>query len=84
MSVSEQIIVLLALTSGLMDNIPVEKIQEAEEALLNNSTAFSGELVQRLFSDKDLSKADRDEILKAATEILAPFQLKPEQSKTVL
>ena len=35
LSVPEQIVVLLALTGGHFDNIPIDKIQEAEAALLN-------------------------------------------------
>jgi F-type H+-transporting ATPase subunit alpha len=81
MSVSEQIIVLLALTSGLMDNIPIEKIQNAEDALINNTAVFNNEIIQRLFSNVELAKADRDEILKAAQDILAPFNQGDDQNK---
>ncbi len=77
MSVAEQMIVLLALTSGLMDNIPVEKIQDAEDALLKNITQLSGDIVERLFSNKQMTKPDRETILGTATRILEPFQDKP-------
>lgn len=81
MSVAEQIIVLLALTSGLMDNIPIEKIQNAEDALINNMAVFNNEIIQRLFSNVELAKADRDEILKTAQDILAPFNQGDDQNK---
>jgi F-type H+-transporting ATPase subunit alpha len=81
LSVAEQIIVLLALTSGLFDNIPIEKMQETESALLKNIIQFPPEILKRLFSDKPLSSADHDVILKAATDILAPFQGKPALDK---
>ena len=81
MSVSEQIVVLLALTGKHFDNIPIDKIQEAETALLNNSNQLPAEILKRLFSDKALSDTDKENILKIAGKILAPFQDKPEPDK---
>ena len=77
MSVPEQLMVLLALTNGLLDKIPVEKIQDAEDALLKNINEFPADLSKRLYSDKALSDDDSKAILKIAAEILAPFQDKP-------
>lgn len=77
MSVSEQIILLLALTSGYFDKIPLEKIKDAETALLNGDNQFSAELLKGLMSDKALSDADKASILKVAGVILAPFEDKP-------
>jgi F-type H+/Na+-transporting ATPase subunit alpha len=77
MSVPQQLVVLLALTNGILDNIPVEKIQDAEDALLKSSTTFPADLLKRMLSDKPLSDDDSKAILKIATEILAPFQDKP-------
>jgi len=77
MSVPQQIVVLLALTSGLFDRIPVEKIQEAEAALLDNSREFPADLLDRVSSDTTLSGADHDAILTIAGHILIPFQDKP-------
>ena len=83
MSVPEQIVLLLSLTGGLFDHIPVAKIQEAESALLKKSSEFPAELLKGLFSDKTLSDADRESILKISGNILAPFQDKsvPDQNK---
>jgi F-type H+-transporting ATPase subunit alpha len=78
MSVPEQIIVLLALTNELFDNIPIEKMQEAESALLKNSLELPAELLKRLISDEELRNSDKDTILKLAGNILDPFQEKPE------
>ena len=77
LSVPEQIVMLLALTGGHFDNIPIAKIQEAEAALLDNSNQFPAEILKGLFSDKALSDADKESILKIAGTILAPFQDKP-------
>jgi F-type H+-transporting ATPase subunit alpha len=77
MPVSEQIIILLALKNGLMDSIPVEKIKDAQDALLKNFNNFPDEIIKRLFSDAKLSDEDIKAILKIAGTILAPLQDKP-------
>jgi F-type H+-transporting ATPase subunit alpha len=77
LSVPEQIILLLALTGGHFDNISIDKIQEAETALLNHSNQFPAEILKGLFSDKTLSDPDKENILKIASIILEPFQDKP-------
>jgi len=81
LSVPEQIVMLLALTGGHFDNIPIDKIQEAETALLSNSNQFPAETLKRLFSDKALSDSDKENILKVAGTILAPFNEKLEDTK---
>ncbi|NDP22257.1 MAG: alternate F1F0 ATPase, F1 subunit alpha [Paludibacter sp.] len=78
MSVPEQIVVLLALTSGLFDTIPIEKMKEAEVVLQKKNTELPAELLKRLVSDKELNDSDRKTILKMAGDILEPFQEKPD------
>ena len=82
MSVPEQILILLALTSGLFDTIPLDKIRKAEVSLLESSNELPEEILDRLFSDKKLSDADRQSILEIADEKLSSFQEKPEPKKT--
>jgi F-type H+-transporting ATPase subunit alpha len=81
LSVAEQIVVLLALTSGLFDQIPLEKMQDAESALLARSAEFPAEILHGLFSNKALSSGDHDAILKVAANILASFQENPATDK---
>ncbi len=78
MSVPEQIVTLLALTSGLFDTIPIDKMEEAEVALQKMNPELPAKLLKRLFSDKELSNPDRETILDIAGKILEPFQEKPE------
>jgi F-type H+/Na+-transporting ATPase subunit alpha len=82
LSVSEQLVVLLALTTGLFDPIAPEKIQEAESALLAANAGFPDDLLKRLASTKELSSDDHAAILKIAGNILAPFQEKPKPDQT--
>lgn len=83
LTTSEQIIVLLALKEGLLDTIPIEKIQGAEKALLNNIKDFPEEIIKRMAENENLSQEDRKTILKAAESILVLFQDKedPDQTK---
>ncbi len=78
MSVPEQIVILLALTSGLFDPIPIDKMKEAEVVLQKMDAELPAEMLKRLLSEKELSSSDRETILKMAGNILEPFQEKPE------
>lgn len=82
MSVPEQIMVLLALTNGLFDTIPLDKMREAEVSLLEKANEIPKEIMDRIFSDKKLSDEDRQSILEIADEKLSSFQEKPESKKT--
>ena len=73
-SVPGQIAILLALTGRLFDNVPLEKMREAELALRKAATAFPPELVQRLISSDELDGKDRELILQIAQDTLTPFQ----------
>ncbi|MDP3468276.1 MAG: alternate F1F0 ATPase, F1 subunit alpha [Daejeonella sp.] len=79
MSVSEQVIVLLSLTSGLFDTVPIEKMFEAEMALLQHLEELPDEIVQRQYSGKKLSAEDRETILSIVINVLKPFQDEPDQ-----
>ena len=81
MSAGEQLVVLLALTNGLLDTIPIEKIPDAEAALLDNGKEFPADVVQRILSGTALSNPDHDAILKIAGNVVAPFLDKPEPVK---
>jgi F-type H+-transporting ATPase subunit alpha len=68
---------LLALTEGLFDLIPLDKMREAEQALYAASEQIAPDVRERFVSSKDLNDADREGVLKIARQILAPFQKKP-------
>ncbi len=71
--VVEQIVVLLALTQGLMDAIPLDKMAGAERALREACVELSAELRQALLSKDALSEANREAILLLASKTLSPF-----------
>jgi len=77
-SMHEQIAVLLALTAGLFDRVPLEKVAAAEMALRKAASDIPAEVVERLTSADKLSDPDRKAILDAASRALAAFLPAPE------
>jgi F-type H+/Na+-transporting ATPase subunit alpha len=76
-SVVEQITILLALTEGLFDSVPLGEMREAERALCAASTQIASDVRERFGSDQKLNDADREAVLKLASRSLAPFQKAP-------
>jgi F-type H+-transporting ATPase subunit alpha len=73
MSVPKQIIVLFALTNDLFDNVAVEKMTEAEAALMESSEKLSSALLDKLFANQKLAEAELEEMKNIAREALEPF-----------
>src|ERR1700719_3698755 len=73
-SVVDQITVLLALTEGLFDSVPLGQMREAERTLCAASIQIAADLRGRFVSDQELNEADREAVLKVARQALAPFQ----------
>ncbi len=76
-SMIEQIIVLLALTAGLFDPLPLDKVNDAEKALQKATTDIPAEVAGRLASADKFSDDDRKAILDIAKRALAPLQPVP-------
>jgi F-type H+-transporting ATPase subunit alpha len=73
-SLIEQIIVLLALTAGLLDPLPLEKMNDAEQALQKAAAGIPTDMAERLTSAEKFSDEDRKSILDIATRALASLQ----------
>jgi F-type H+-transporting ATPase subunit alpha len=67
--VPEQIAVLLAVTSGTFDALPLDRIADAELALCQAVGEELTELSHRLLSGKSVTDEDREEILKTARRV---------------
>jgi len=72
-SMSDQIVILLALAAGLFDPVPLEKVSAAEQALRAAAADFAKEIGERFESNEKLSDADRKTILDLATRTLKAF-----------
>ena len=73
----EQIIVLLALTEGLFDSLPLDKVNDAEQALQKATTKIPADVAERLTSADKFSDDDRKTILETAKRALASLQPVP-------
>jgi len=77
-SVPAQIAVLLALTAGLFDHVPLDQMTDAEHALREAPAKIPAEVRERLDTADKLSDEDRETIIQIARQTLARFQPKPE------
>lgn len=76
-SMLEQISVLLALTAGLLDQVPLDNIAEAERALRLLAASISPDIAARFSSPDKLNEDDKKTLLDIATRVLLPFQPPP-------
>ncbi|QDT06969.1 ATP synthase subunit alpha [Rubripirellula lacrimiformis] len=86
-SVPAQVMVLLALTDGLFDQVPMDQMPSAEAAIRVAAASLPSVIQERFQTADSLSDADRGAILKAARDTLQLFQphdktLPPSQGAT--
>jgi len=77
-SVPGQIAVLLALTTGLFDSMPIERMADAERAVIEAAEKIPAEARARFDTADKLSEQDRATILQIAREALTPFLSSPD------
>jgi F-type H+-transporting ATPase subunit alpha len=76
-TVDEQIVILVALTGGLLDGVPLDKVRGAQQALRKAVADIPAEIRKRFSSNDKLSDEDRKAILQVAGKAIAPFLLHP-------
>jgi F-type H+/Na+-transporting ATPase subunit alpha len=67
--------VLLTLTAGLFDQVPLERMTESEKAVRHAISRISPETFRRVLSSKSLDQEDREMILRTAEEAITQFPL---------
>jgi F-type H+/Na+-transporting ATPase subunit alpha len=72
-SMPAQIAVLLGLTSGLFDQVPLDKVSDAKNAIQNAMATIPKGVVDRLTSGDKLSDTDRKAIVDIVSRALVPF-----------
>ncbi len=77
-SVPAQIAVLLAVTAGLFDRVPLDRMTDAEQAVREVAADIPADVRERLDTDETLSDEDRETIVQVARESLTRFHPKPE------
>ncbi len=76
-SVPEQIVILVALTAGVLDSVPIDKMRDAEQALRKSVADIPDDVRKRFSSDAKMSDEDRNVILQVVGKAIASFQPKP-------
>jgi F-type H+-transporting ATPase subunit alpha len=74
--VPAQITILLALSAGLFDAVPLERMTDAEQAVRKAAAEIPVQVSERLDSADTLSDEDRETIIDIARQALARFQPK--------
>ena len=80
-SVAEQIAVLLALTEKLFDDVPLDRMTDAELAVRKAAPNIPAEVCARFETADKLSDEDRKTIIAIARQALEAFSPKPDQAK---
>lgn len=82
LEVSEQVAVLLAASQGLFDDLPVDRIAAAEEAVVDGLQDRVGDLVHRIEAGEKLGDDDREALRDAAQGALSRFREDPRHGNT--
>jgi F-type H+/Na+-transporting ATPase subunit alpha len=72
-----QIAILLALTAGLFDAVPLDKMMDAEKAVREAAARIPAEVIARFDTAAKLSESDRVAVIDLARQALVSFQPKP-------
>lgn len=78
LSVEVQIMVLLALTGGLFDRVPLSGMADAVQALSDAVLQMPADIASRLTLYAALNEQDRDAILRWSAQVLEPCYRQPE------
>lgn len=75
--VPEQIVLLLALTHNLLDEIPLEKIKEVSKEIQNSVTELPKQLIEGLLQNQKLNAESTNSILTHIKSVLNKFSAQP-------
>ena len=81
-SMAAQVAILLALTAGLFDAVPLERMPEAERTVREAAATIPEDVIERLVSAETLSEADRRTIVDIGRVALAGFLPQPDPRPT--
>ena len=74
MEVAHQIAVLVAASEGLLDNLSVDRMDDAQEAIKREVDEHLQDLAGRIEAGEKLSEGDRQEMTETAKQALSSFQ----------
>lgn len=77
-SVVEQIAILLALSVALFDDVPLDRMTDAEQVVRTAASTIAVEVRERLDTGQKMSDEDRETIIQIVHQALTDFQPKPD------
>jgi F-type H+-transporting ATPase subunit alpha len=80
MSVAEQVLVLLAATNGVFDDVPMERVKEAQDALLKRATSEAKATMASMNQNGTLAENDQEALLELAKDVTKAFVVTEEQA----
>jgi F-type H+-transporting ATPase subunit alpha len=72
-SVPAQIAILLALNAALFDQVPLDQMVLAQQAVQTAADTLSEDLIERLTKGDQLNPADREQVTEVARQSIATF-----------
>jgi F-type H+-transporting ATPase subunit alpha len=69
-SVEKQVLIFFTVTNGLMDNVPVAKVQEFEKGLYNYASNSGEAVLKEIIAKKELD----DDLIKKATSLIEDYK----------
>jgi F-type H+-transporting ATPase subunit alpha len=76
-SLDEQLVVLVAVTANLLDNIPLDQMDEVKKALKKAVQVIPGEIRGRFSGKSELSNDDKNLIIQVIKKAIEEFEPKP-------
>lgn len=76
LSLAEQVVVLLALTNSVFNNVPITRMIEAEAALRKMALELPESMKRQFIADHPLSEANKTELLETAHKAVEPLMEK--------
>jgi len=83
MPVGQQVIIFLALISGFLDNVPVEKIRDFEAGLLDYVQDVNSDLIKEIEKTGELTEAEEKKLQKIIKDYkdTVDYLIKEEEKK---
>jgi len=81
MAVEDQVAVLFAATTGLLDKVPVEKIKEAEGKILTAVKSRAKDVLEKIASKGDFDEKDAEKLTKIISETVSSYETIEEVEK---
>jgi len=81
MPVENQVAVLFAATTGLLDAVPVEKISEVEEKIITAVKSRTKEVMEKIADKGDYDEKDGEKLKKVIEEVVEGYKVTEEGEK---